>query len=73
MKLSDIMSAMHLEVYAEVALLIFLSVFVLVLAQVLTNKGKTQEWQRARLLPLEEPEPSGHRKLHTETTGRVES
>ena len=57
MKLSDVMSAMHLQVYAEVALLIFLAVFLLVLLQVFFGKNESA-WQRARLLPLEDGTPS---------------
>jgi hypothetical protein len=53
MKLSDVMSAMHLQIYAEVALLIFLAVFLLVLLQVCFGRNQST-WQRARLLPLED-------------------
>ncbi|HEY6559012.1 MAG TPA: hypothetical protein VI072_17130 [Polyangiaceae bacterium] len=53
MKLSDVMSAMHLQIYAEVALLIFVAVFLLVLLQVSFGKNESA-WQKARLLPLEE-------------------
>ena len=57
MKLSDVMSAMHLQIYAEVALLIFVAVFLMVLLQVCFGKNETA-WQRARLLPLEDGTPS---------------
>ncbi len=63
MKLSDVMSAMHLQVYAEVALLIFVAVFLLVLLQVCFGKNESS-WQRARLLPLDDGTPS-QRRPHT--------
>ena len=53
MKLSDIMSAMQLAHYAEVALVIFFTVFVAVIAHVMRRELKSK-WERARYLPLEE-------------------
>jgi cbb3-type cytochrome oxidase subunit 3 len=52
-KLSDVMSAMRLEIYAEVALVLFLIAFFLVLVQILASKNKSG-WQRARFLPLDD-------------------
>jgi cbb3-type cytochrome oxidase subunit 3 len=52
-KLSDVMSAMQLAQYAEVALVIFLGVFVLVVLHVM-RRGLQQQWERAARLPLEE-------------------
>ena len=47
MRLSDIMSAMHLERYAEVALVIFFVVFVLIAIRVLRDRsGKMDEAAR---------------------------
>lgn len=58
MRLSDIMSNMHLSGYAEVALLIFLGVFLVIVRQ--TFKRSNQEkWNAEKLLPLEE-EPVAH-------------
>jgi hypothetical protein len=71
MKLSDIMSAMHLEVYAEVALLIFLCVFLLVLAQVL--RGKNEHWQRARFMALEESEPEATTRTTANESEQLQS
>lgn len=51
MKLSDVMSAMDLAVFAEMGLVIFLGVFVLVAVQVLRGNSEGQ-WERARSLPL---------------------
>ena len=53
MSLTDVMSAMQLELYAEVALVLFLAAFLVVVAQVLSATRKP-EWQRARYLPLED-------------------
>ncbi len=52
MKLSDVMSAMHLAHYAEIALLIFFFVFLAVLVHVMRREPK-ERWERARYLPLE--------------------
>ena len=54
MKLSDIMSAAGLAIYAEIALVIFFVVFLLVVWRVLRGK---REWQRARYLPLDDSPP----------------
>jgi hypothetical protein len=56
MKLSDVMSAANgLSSYAEVALVIFLGVFLGVVLDLLTN-GRRHE--AMRLLPLSEPSPA---------------
>lgn len=52
MKLSDVMSAANLAVYAEVGLMLFLAVFVAVAARVLFSGGK-EEWARLGRIPLE--------------------
>lgn len=50
MRLSDIMSAMHLENYAEVALLIFFVVFVVIAIRVLRDRsGRMDEAARIPL------------------------
>lgn len=55
MRLSDIMSAMHLSSYAELALTIFMLAFLAIAVHLLRARdGAT--WERARFLPLE-PEP----------------
>jgi hypothetical protein len=52
MRLTDVMSAMHLAGYAEVAMLLFLCAFCAVLWQIL--RGHSHEhWERARSLPLD--------------------
>ena len=53
MRLSDIMSAMKLSTYAEVALVIFFAVFVGVVLHVY-RKGGRREYERARFMPLED-------------------
>lgn len=55
MKLSDVMSAANLAIYAEVALIIFFIVFLLIVFRVLRGK---KEWHRARYLPLERTPPT---------------
>jgi cbb3-type cytochrome oxidase subunit 3 len=55
MKLSDIMSAAGLAIYAEIALVIFFLVFLLVVWRVLRGK---KEWNRARYLPLDDGPPA---------------
>jgi len=56
-RLTDIMSHMALHVWAEVALVIFLVVFVAVAARVLLTPGP--ENRRRASLPLEEDGGSG--------------
>ncbi|HEY3498330.1 MAG TPA: hypothetical protein VGK73_26730 [Polyangiaceae bacterium] len=51
MKLSDVMSAMNLSIYAEVALLLFIGVFVGVLVEVFSSGRR---YDAMRLLPLED-------------------
>lgn len=58
MKLSDVMSAMHLEGYAEVGLVLFLAAFLAVGIDVLRRGRKLEALGR---LPLE-PETNGDRK-----------
>jgi hypothetical protein len=50
MKLSDVMSAMHMSIYATVPLLIFLGIFIGVAIHLLEG---AQRFEQARLLPLE--------------------
>jgi len=54
MKLSDIMSAAGLSLYAEVALLIFITVFVCVALDVFRS---SRLHEAVRLLPLEDDAP----------------
>ena len=56
MKLSDVMGAMNLAHYAEVALVIFFAVFLLVVTHVMRG-GMREQWERARRLPLDESTP----------------
>ncbi|HET7545270.1 MAG TPA: cbb3-type cytochrome c oxidase subunit 3 [Polyangiaceae bacterium] len=61
MKLSDVMSAMHVSVFAQVPLLIFFGIFVGVVLHLLQGKAA---FEHARHLPLEgrQPEPEGERE-----------
>lgn len=52
MKLSDVMSAMQLAGYAEVALVIFFGVFVLVAIYV--ARGRKERFEHASRLPLDD-------------------
>lgn len=56
MRLSDIMSAMQLGTYAEVALVLFMAAFAAVGVNVFLRRN-AGAWERARHLPLE-PEES---------------
>ena len=49
MKLSDVVSGMHLSIYAEVPLLVFLGVFIGVAVYLL---GNPDNFAHARALPL---------------------
>ncbi|HYP76747.1 MAG TPA: cbb3-type cytochrome c oxidase subunit 3 [Polyangiaceae bacterium] len=50
MKLSDVMSAMHVSVFAQVPLLVFFGIFVGVVLHLMQGKGA---FEHARQLPLE--------------------
>ena len=58
MRLSDVMSAMQLSAYAEVALVLFLLAFVAIAVHVIRAPG-AEAWESARHLPLDpnEDEP----------------
>lgn len=57
MKLSDIMSATDLAVYAEVALIIFFVIFIGIAVYVaFAKKRKQKKWDEARYLPLDDDE-----------------
>ncbi len=51
MKLSDVVSALHLSFFAEVPLVIFFGVFIGVLLHVMRSR---EHFEEARLLPLRE-------------------
>jgi cbb3-type cytochrome oxidase subunit 3 len=57
MRLSDIMSSMHLGTYAEVALVIFMLVFAMIAVHVF-RRGNAAAWQHASQLPLEPELPA---------------
>jgi len=50
MKLSDVMSAMHVSIFAQLPLLIFFGIFIGVVLHVMLGK---EEFEHARRLPLE--------------------
>ncbi|HET9955189.1 MAG TPA: hypothetical protein VFQ61_11830 [Polyangiaceae bacterium] len=56
MRLSDVMSAMHLTSYAEVALVIFLTVFTIIAIDLFRNK----RIESARFMPFEDGTPETH-------------
>lgn len=56
MRLSDIMSAMHLATYPEVALVLFMVAF-LAIGVNLFRRSNAHDWERARHLPLEPEQP----------------
>ncbi len=58
MRLSDIMSHMHLAGYAEVALLIFLIVFAAIAYQTFRHSSRSR-WQADKQIPLSDAAISG--------------
>jgi len=56
MKLSDVMSAMHVSVFAQVPLLVFFGIFVGVVLHLMQDKSA---FEHARQLPLEGEERGG--------------
>jgi cbb3-type cytochrome oxidase subunit 3 len=71
MSLADVMGAMHLPVYAEIGLLVFVSLFIGVLVTVFSRKNRAT-FDRARFLPLEAEsgEAADTRSGWERTTGR---
>ena len=67
MKLSDIVSAAGLHAYAEVALVLFLLVFIAVSIDLIAKKH-ADEFAHARLLPLDDDSKSS--SPETQTNGR---
>ena len=59
MKLSDVVSSMHLTIYAEVPLLVFMGIFIGVCVYMLRQEGKFDEAAR---LPLRSELPSRRRQ-----------
>ncbi|MEZ4223690.1 MAG: cbb3-type cytochrome c oxidase subunit 3 [Polyangiaceae bacterium] len=55
MRLSDIMSAMQLHSWAELALLVFLAAFAAIVVHLLSPKRRA-EFERAGRLPLDDSE-----------------
>lgn len=55
MSLSELMSSMHLAVYPQVALVIFLAVFAAVTWRIFTKRGR-EECRAMAMLPLREAE-----------------
>jgi cbb3-type cytochrome oxidase subunit 3 len=66
-KLSDIVSAAGLFVYAEVALVLFLIAFIAILVDVVA-KRHAEEFKHASSLPLEDAPMTP--SLETQTNGR---
>jgi hypothetical protein len=60
MRLSDIMSAMQLGTYAEVALVLFMAAFAAIAVNVF-RRANANTWEQARHLPLDgEPAAAPH-------------
>lgn len=59
MKLADVMSAMHFNLFAQVALLIAVAGFVTVVVTVCLARNR-EPFRRASLLPLADDTPAGH-------------
>jgi cbb3-type cytochrome oxidase subunit 3 len=58
MKLSDVMSAMHVSIFAQVPLLIFFGIFIGVVLHLMQGKSA---FEHARRLPLEGQSPETER------------
>jgi len=59
-KLGDIMSAMQLNSYAEVALVLFMAAFTAITVHVF-RAGSAEAWEQARHLPLDrDPDENRH-------------
>ncbi len=58
MRLSDIMSHMHLAGYAEVALIIFFIVFIAIAYQTVRRSSRSR-WQADKQIPLSDAAISG--------------
>lgn len=56
MSLADIMGAMRLHMFAEIALFIFLAMFLGVVVHVLRKKNKSR-FDSARFMPLDDEHP----------------
>ncbi|HEY0462814.1 MAG TPA: cbb3-type cytochrome c oxidase subunit 3 [Polyangiaceae bacterium] len=56
MKLSDVMSAMHVSIFAQVPLLVFFGIFVGVVLHLMQGKSA---FEHVRRLPLEEQKGEG--------------
>ncbi len=65
MSLSDLMSGAKLSAYAEVALVIFLVIFVAVVVYVFLG-GRHGRWDHARNLPLDDDTPPKEREKNDE-------
>lgn len=61
MKLSDIVSHAGLAIYAEIALVLFFLVFVVVMVR-LWRPSKREELESQKLLPLEPDRPAKERE-----------
>jgi cbb3-type cytochrome oxidase subunit 3 len=59
MKLSDVVSSMHLTIYAEVPLLVFMGIFMGVCLYMLRRGGDAEELAR---LPLRDEEAARRRR-----------
>jgi cbb3-type cytochrome oxidase subunit 3 len=71
MRLSDIMSAMHLGTYAEVALVLFMAAFFAIAVNVF-RRGNAKAWEQARHLPLDDEQPAADPQTsHDATTVRA--
>ena len=53
MRLSDIMGGLDLTVFPQVALVMFLAIFAVVMGRVL-RRGRGKDFERAAALPLED-------------------
>ncbi|HSB41269.1 MAG TPA: hypothetical protein VLK28_05530 [Methylomirabilota bacterium] len=58
MKLGDVMSAMHMSLFAQIALIIAVAGFALVVVSIFLARNR-EPFRRASLLPLADDAPAG--------------
>lgn len=70
MKLSDVMGAAGLSLYAELALVLFISAFAIVVFQIVA-RGKARDWDAASQLPLSDARTVGESAGRSTTSTEI--
>ena len=69
MKLSDIMGAAGLSIYAQIALVIFVGIFACVVAYLFLGKNRAAHFERAAMMPLDDDHCVTPRHARAEAAG----